>query len=38
MANANERDITVYSRIALADLQAAKPGTYNDTVTATVEY
>lgn len=38
MANANEQDIRVYARVQLADLQAAKPGTYEDTVTATITY
>lgn len=38
MATANERSIDVYARIAQADLLAAKPGTYTDSVTATITY
>ena len=38
MATANERNIDVYARIAQADLLAAKPGTYTDSVTATITY
>jgi len=38
MAKANEQDIRVYARVQLADLQAAKPGTYTDSVTATITY
>jgi len=38
MANANEQDIRVYARIQQADLLAAKPGYYTDSVTATVTY
>lgn len=38
MATANERNIDVFARIAQADLLAAKPGTYTDSVTATITY
>jgi len=38
MANANAQDIRVYARVQLADLQAAKPGTYIDSVMATITY
>lgn len=38
MAKANEQDIRVYARVQLADLQAAKPGSYTDSVTATITY
>ena len=38
MAAANERSIDVFARIAQADLLAAKPGTYTDSVTATITY
>ena len=38
MATANERNIDVYARITEADLLAAKPGTYTDSVTATISY
>lgn len=38
MATANARNIDVFARIAQADLLAAKPGTYTDSVTATITY
>jgi spore coat protein U-like protein len=38
MATANERSIDVHARIAEAQLLAAKPGTYTDSVTATITY
>ena len=38
MATANARSIDVFARIAQADLLAAKPGTYTDSVTATITY
>lgn|SRR5512135_753398 len=38
MANANNQPLSVYARILEADLLAAKPGTYSNTITATVTY
>jgi spore coat protein U-like protein len=38
MADAQNRAIPVYAKILEADLLAAKPGTYSNTITATVTY
>ena len=38
MADAQNRALPVYAKILEADLLAAKPGTYSNTITATVTY
>lgn len=38
MADANKANLPVYAQILEADLLAAKPGTYSNTITATVTY
>jgi len=38
MANANNQPLPVYAKILEADLLAAKPGAYSNTITATVTY
>jgi len=38
MANSGNQPLPVYAKILEADLLAAKPGTYSNTITATVTY
>lgn len=38
MADANKANLPVYAKILEADLLAAKPGTYSNSITATITY